>query len=426
MAITERYVEAIADWVNATAYTTTPLSLVKGSDGSGYYCILAHTSETGVKGRPTDGTAWDTYWAICDGTATKPWTLTQAFATAVAGDRVNIKSGTYSRAADDSVTNSGSSASPLVFRGYYSTIGDLSTQGRVSVQQALDTTNFPAITYAATKKLAILYYTILESLKITVAGAGVSGAVITTSGHNIIRNCYVENPSTNAAAYCANMGSDSVVTNSDIIESGATGAAGALYFNAANTRAICCRVKSTAGYGISAYGSGCFVYGCVIYECGTNGISMANTNVAYVFTAIGNTIVNCGGNGINIGNAAYTSLMCFINNHVTGCTGSAFNNGYSATANLGVCLSNNRTRGNGTVQVGFDDWATATSWGHVTSGSADSEDYTDATTDDYTLITTAVGKAVGMLPYTDIGGLQRQEPAAGGGGQRILGGSIVR
>ncbi|GJM25994.1 MAG: hypothetical protein DHS20C16_24090 [Phycisphaerae bacterium] len=59
-----------------------------------------------------------------DGTLGDPWTLPEAASAAVAGDRVNIKAGTYVLAASFSPSNDGTNSSPIVWSGYSSTIGD--------------------------------------------------------------------------------------------------------------------------------------------------------------------------------------------------------------------------------------------------------------------------------------------------------------
>ena len=63
------------------------------------------------------------------GTEGDPWTLAEALANAVAGDRVNILSDSSYSLGADTVTNAGTAASLIVFRVYNSPIGDLEGQG---------------------------------------------------------------------------------------------------------------------------------------------------------------------------------------------------------------------------------------------------------------------------------------------------------
>jgi hypothetical protein len=62
-----------------------------------------------------------------DGSVGSPWTLAEAAASAVAGDRVNLKAGIYPLAATFSPANDGARDNPIVWRAYASTPGDAVT-----------------------------------------------------------------------------------------------------------------------------------------------------------------------------------------------------------------------------------------------------------------------------------------------------------
>jgi hypothetical protein len=408
MALTERYVEVIPAWVNATAYTTTPLSLVIGSDGNAYYCIQAHTSDT-ANDKPITGTNQATYWTICDGTATKPWTLTQAFASVAAGDRVNIKKGTYQRSATDTPTIDGTAETPVVFRGYNTSIGDLVTVGRTNGNGPLITTDFPTIAYDSTFRLNAggADYVLWQNLKIT---ATVSSYTVYTGPQCCIFQCLIVNASTNAAAIGLNVyGSFGYIVDSDIDMTGGSGTDAAI--SMVGQRLIGCHILHAPNDGIKVTSTAAVIIDCVIDNPGANGITFTSTTVTHLAPLVyGCTIYSAGGDGILLPNAANTLPFLCINSHITDSADYAIDSAYAGSM-MGI-FANNRTRDNagGTIR-GLADWAAATTFAHVTDDTGDNTtDFVNAGVGDFRLIHAASGKATGMPPYRDIGALQRAEP----------------
>lgn len=76
-----------------------------------------------------------------DGSAGNPWTWNESLTNAAAGDRVNVKVGTY--AGDNTtMTADGTRGNPIVFRGYQTTIGDLDD----NTDSLVDGTEIPLLT----------------------------------------------------------------------------------------------------------------------------------------------------------------------------------------------------------------------------------------------------------------------------------------
>ncbi len=327
---------------------------------------------------------------------------------AAAGDRYNIKSGTYSLSATDTWTNDGTTVSPIVFRGFYTSPGDLDTQGRTGGNGALNTTNFPVISYTATNRLNASgsAFCIFQNLSFTVAGAGVSNSVLAT-GSCVCIQCYATNPSTNSSAQGI---STAIAIN---CEGALTGGSGGTCGIGVSTAAIGCRVVQSQADGIRISLSSGVAYGNTVANCGGDGIKFTSTSVSSTLFAMANTVDDCTGNGISVASAAFTSLtLISLNNHVTDSGANGFYSNYDGTAQIVGCFLNNRTRTNTTAAInGFDDWAAATTIGHVTSGSTDADDFTNAGSNDYSLIASSAAKGVGLIPYLDIGGIQRAEAA---------------
>lgn len=336
---------------------------------------------------------------------------------AAAGDRYNIKAGTYSSLSAANWTATGTPASPIILRGYNSTIGDLDTQGRTSGNQALDTTNFPALNFSQGEYFRADNTTcvVFQNLNITIGGTGRSGAGMTTGITCVIFRCKVTNPSTNGSANGITAYSGAVI-DCDAVLSGGSGTACGItandYCHYINNRVVTC-----PSVGIIVTGGRAVCRGNVVANCGSHGIQYTDSSTTNPMVFIGNTVYGCGGSGIYLGSYAYAQTFVFIDNHLTDNTRYAIECAYSGTANVGGAFYNNRTRDNGLgAYLGFADWVTGTNTGAVTTDTGGAAtDYTAAGSNDFTLISAAPGKAVGLMPYMDIGALQRQESASGGG-----------
>jgi hypothetical protein len=351
--------------------------------------------------RYVTSTGTDTY-ANSTNSAT-PMSLSTAFTNAVAGDRINIKVGTYTRAASDQPTNAGTATSPIIFRGYSSTIGD----GYLGfTNSALVTTNMPTIAYNATFRVTAMgAFTIWETIKVT---GNVSNSLMTGTGANdaMIKSCSVTNASTNAAAAALSVGGRMIAFDNDLILSGASGGSAAVTNGAIANKVLYNRIKGGPAVGLLLNANQAYtVIGNVIYS--STGVGISITNVTQSSCILGNTIVGGGADAINIVTAT-TGLQCIMNNLITDNTGDGIDMVSTGNA-AGVAY--NRTRDNANAYNNAGDWITATKWGDVTTDTGGAEtDYVASASNDYRLISASPARGAGLLPSASIGALQFLEP----------------
>lgn len=332
-----------------------------------------------------------------------PCSLADALANAAAGDRVNVKAGTYSLSSF-SPTNAGTANSPIIYRGYSSAIGD-GYQGRTNGNGVLVTTNMPVFAMGTSSYSHAKDSVIMDSIAFTSTR---TLTAFTASGANAaFMNCSIAGSGTGGASNgtITMSGLHGCVFNCDISNTCDT-TLRALTVTQTSSLVLACRLSCTNGAAVYVVGGGRIV-GCVIYGS-TVGIANSGAWVAAP-AIIGNTIV-----GNTNGIVAYTGSTTahIINNLIADNTEYGIDG--TDASGIAMLLAHNRFRNNGSGNVRYsDDWATATSYGHVTTGA--SSDFLDAGAGDYRLATDSPARAAGIPAYSDIGALQHADPAGGGG-----------
>jgi hypothetical protein len=327
------------------------------------------------------------------------------------GYRYNVKQGTYSLSATTTLTGDGTTTSPNIIRGYKTTIGDatlLRTTGGV-----VDTSNMPTIAYGSTYRFAANGATnlIVESLNIT---STVAGSTIRLGTESLAVNCKIDNASTSSSAYAFEGDAVSTqIVNCDAILS--AGVAGSKAISTAGPVSYCL-VSGGGGNGIELANNATSIVHNTVYD---SAIGIRTLNTTARAEILSNTIVNCTGDGIDIVTAT-TAQIRITGNHITGC------GGYGIDFNTSTCpkiLINNRFRDNTSGNVnGGGDYETATSILNQTADDTDALDFTDHTTDDYSLKSTAAGYHTGLGWYQNIGANGTPVATGGGGGSLLLGG----
>jgi len=340
------------------------------------------------------------------GTSGDPWTLAEALTSAVAGDRVNVQSdGPYSLGAD-TISNAGTAAALVIFRGYNSTIGDLEGQGR-NADGTLDTTNFPAITLTGT--LTPSTRSILQNLNIfgSVAAPLVGGS---SSDYWGIVSCKILNMANSSAAYGCRGDNELYAINSDVECSGTA------YAFVLNGDTLCsvigCRVKGTADSPLIGIQNG-FVGESVVIG-NNNGVGIAFEATALPCVVKSCTFYNLD-EAVRFPSEAFIVAPILMDNHVTDCA-TWLDSQYSATADNAVIEINNRTRDNVTPRNGIGDGLNV---GEITTDTGGiATDFVDAANGNLRLISGAPGESAGLIAYSDVGAYQR-EPSAGGSGGSV-------
>jgi hypothetical protein len=324
-----------------------------------------------------------------------------------AGRRYNVKAGTYSLSAVDTLNGNGTATSPIWIRGYSSTIGD-ATLGRTD--GVLNTANMPDIVYGANFRLNCNgTFVVVESLDISGNNAGF---MLQCSQDGGAINCRVVNASTSGSAYAVGVdAARATCVNCDLAMTGASGGTCVANVGSSGGLLAGCRIYDSPTHGVRMSSTG-VVANNVIHGCDGAGIYSESTNGSE--SIFGNTVYGCGANGIETITSS-TTLRRIIGNHVTDCTGYGIDLNNAASAAI---VAYNRTRDNTTAATfGGTDWVTASNIGNVTTDNgAAASDYVDAAGGDFALAAGAVGVQAGCGNKLPIGACGPD--VIGGGGLR--------
>lgn len=315
-----------------------------------------------------------------------------------AGRRYNVK-GTHARTTTaDALTVGGTAASPLIIRGYSSSITD-GNQGRSSNNGPLVTTNFGVVTYT-TGRLTLGTFTVLESMD--VSATSLNNSVIDVPLNSLLVRSNVSISGTGGGSTRAVRldGVAAAVIDSDFSNTCTTAAAAVLCSGLGN-RVIASRVACPNGPAVVVTAGYSAILDNIIADC-TIGVSLTSTSSNGVTTTIyGNTFYDCSSECILLPNSVNADdLPIVMNNHMQD-NQQSIDSGYAATNDLCVWWSHNR-EDNTAASDGFDDWQTASNTGNVTTATA--LEYPGS--GDYNLSSGALAIGAGLPKFRSMGALQ--------------------
>lgn len=256
--------------------------------------------------------------------ATGSWTIAQAIAGYAAGQRVNIKAGEYSVTGGLSFATAGTTTSPVCFRGYKNTIGDMDT---VSHGTFMSGTEIPAFDLGSNRLVSTVAFLMWQNIdmrssqttnavvrstgtnnslircRIECTAAAASGrAIQMTSVECAIISCWMK--ATTTAAACATISNRSNVSQS-VIVGGSNGLDSAA---SASNAVVGCVFDSPLNHCIVVAASNPFILSNnVFYNAGADGVRFTG---AFLHTVLINNIFSeIGGIGINNATGTNTAFV---------------------------------------------------------------------------------------------------------------------
>jgi hypothetical protein len=279
-----------------------------------------------------------------DGSSGTPWTLAEAITSAAAGDRINVKAGTYANTSTTrTFATAGTTTAPVWWRGYNTAIGDIDTD---------QTLTKPAITFTTGRFTVTGAHQWFSNLDIS--GANTGQQVSTATGQFIrLLRCRIENTNATSGASAIIMATPTQLVNcwckatSSATLVAATSGSGSGFLIAG-----CVFTGGGIGFQISA--ATVVLRGCLFLSCGGDGLYVTGTagNVGSYIN--GCTFVLCGGDGLEfatVHNHGHHVTDCLFSD----CGGYGINNSTGANTNQ-VFRANNAFYSNASGdETGFGD-----------------------------------------------------------------------
>ena len=346
--------------------------------------------------------------------AADPWTLSEAITNGTGGMRINIKAGSYSLTGTVDVSPTTSVSSPLYWRGYKTTLGDL--DGALD-SNPTDATDIPFIQTS--------YRVRFNSNFIKFSGLSFSNLVsnqpvVYFLGSNYtIKNTRFRNPNSSISAELINgAGRDNHVYSNCEFSIAGTTSINFIDTDVGQTFDSCVfssDIQLTASQGTAINQGRYMMFSKCLFKNLGVAIQVSTTNANYVisqctFDQIADDAIRLAQNSVGtvIGNY-FRNIGGFAIGNSTGTTAS------DATSNL-LAVRNVYNNVGGQLENAVESlqYQALTESGN---------EYVDSASDNYQLKTSSVGYGydaghrvgIGSEDYSDIGAIQHADPASGGG-----------